>query len=470
MPNIIETLPLPPVYYHATEASYWREDDSKRWIKINEANAKNFVADYGYLKCSETPGTNSEVDRCMMTIQTRQNIAYAGPLAGYDAGFYQACENQILVTDSPRFITPKAGNWDTLNALFCGLFGDDREGQWRHFMGWLKCAMNSFYAHRWTASQLLALAGPVGSGKSLTQNLLTTMFGGRCAKPYQFMMGATPFNAHMFVAEHQMLEDESEKVDIRSRRNFAANIKTILTNRDQNCHGKNKTALILQPRWRMSLSLNDDPERLQVLPPLDSDVRDKIIILKASRAEMPMPTGTPELDAVFWNTLVAELPAFLHAVQEWEMPEDIADPRYGVRAFHHPEIVAKLEQTAPELRLMELIDRALFRVPWAPLNENGQVPTFTGSALEMENHLVRAGSPVQYEARNLLTWLNSTGTYLGRLKDSAVEHVRGRVTSRVRNGHTVWTIQPPVCEVATVEPGHDYGPPEVPGCFIEVEA
>ncbi len=86
MTKIIGGLPLPPVYYHSSEASYWREDDSRRWIKINEAYAKNFIADYGYLKCPEMPGTNSEVESCVMKIQTRQNIAYAGPLAGYDVG------------------------------------------------------------------------------------------------------------------------------------------------------------------------------------------------------------------------------------------------------------------------------------------------------------------------------------------------------------------------------------------------
>lgn len=225
-------------------------------------------------------------------------------------------------------------------------------------------------------------------------------------------------------------------------------------------------------------SRNKDEEKLMVLAiglvddevvitPLDveheHDVRDKIIILKANRVEMPMPTGTPELDAAFWNTLVGELPAFLYAVQEWKIPEEIQDPRYGIRAYHHPEIVAKLEQTAPELRLMELIDRAIFRGSAAPLDENGRMPAFSGSALELEAHLVRANGPVQYEARNLLTWQNSTGTYLGRLKDSSVAHVQGRVSCRTRNGQTIWTIQPPVQEPApVVEPSHDAGPPKVP--------
>ena len=44
MSKIIENLPLPPVYYHGREASFWREDDSARWIKINELQ----TVDFGY--------------------------------------------------------------------------------------------------------------------------------------------------------------------------------------------------------------------------------------------------------------------------------------------------------------------------------------------------------------------------------------------------------------------------------------
>ena len=156
------------------------------------------------------------------------------------------------------------------------------------------------------------------------------------------MMGHTQFNSHMFGAEHLMLEDEAESVDIRSRRHSAANIKTILTGRDQNCHAKHREALILNPLWRMSLShINDDPERLQVLPPLDIDVRDKIIVLKVIKSRMPMPTGSPWADGRFWAQLVSELPAFIHHLEQWQVPDALADDRYGIKACQHPEIVDK---------------------------------------------------------------------------------------------------------------------------------
>jgi hypothetical protein len=385
-----------------------------------------------------------------MDIQTTQNVAYVGPLAGYESGIYHMGGHQILVTDSPRFIVPQAGTWPTLEALFRGMFLDGELDQRPYFYGWIKSAMGSFRQRRWKASQLIAMAGPVSAGKSLVQNLLTAMFGGRSSKPYAFMMGQTTFNSHMFGAEHLMLEDEAESIDIRSRRHFAANIKTILTGRDQNCHAKHREALVLQPIWRMSLSLNDDPERLQVLPPLDRDVRDKIMVLRARRCVMPMPTRTHAEEERFWNQLVSELPGFLHHLDQWQVPEGLRDDRYGIVAYQHPEVVEKLEQTTPELRLLELIDRELFPHHATPLDQ-ARLEPWGGSAAALETRLTNPPCRVAYEARKLLQWQNSCGTYLGRLKGTENEHLAGRITSRKHNGQTVWTIQPP-CLVAEPVP------------------
>lgn len=295
-------------------------------MKINETSAKSFIADHGYSKTA-TAGANSEVERAIMGIQSSHNVVYVGPLAGYASGVREMAGNLVLVTTGPNWIESKPGQWPTLNQVLAGLFVDSELDQRPYFYGWVKSARDSLKHSRWKASQLLAMAGPVGSGKSLLQNLITEMLGGRCTKPYQFMIGQTAFNSHMFRGEHQMLEDENESIDIRSRRQFAGNIKTILTNMNQNCHGKNREALTLQPVWRMTLSLNDDPERLLVLPPFDADVRDKIIVLKANKATMPMQTTGAEAEAVFWRKLVAELPAFLHFIEQYEVPVALQDMR-----------------------------------------------------------------------------------------------------------------------------------------------
>ena len=71
----------------------------------------------------------------------------------------------------------------------------------------------------------------------------------------------------------------------------------------------------------MTISLNDDPEALLVLPPLDDHIEDKIILLRASRFDLPMPTGTTAERGAFWDQLISELPAYVHwLLNDFEIP------------------------------------------------------------------------------------------------------------------------------------------------------
>ena len=137
------------------------------------------------------------------------------------------------------------------------------------------------------------------------------MLGGRSAKPHQFMTGTTSFNLDLFQSEHLMLEDENEHVSLEKRLHFAAKLKNLCVNQTQRAHGKMRHGLTLTPIWRLTCSVNDDPpQRLLVLPPLDQDVEDKVVILKVRKARMPMPTGTPEEYETFMKKLESELQAF----------------------------------------------------------------------------------------------------------------------------------------------------------------
>ncbi len=157
-----------------------------------------------------------------------------------------------------------------------------------------------------------------------------------------------------------------------------------------------------------------------------------------------MRTGTPTLDERFWNQLTSELPAFLHFIQRWQIADALADDRYGITPYQHPEIVEKLEQTTPEMKLLEFIDGEIFHNPTTALN-HARLEPWEGSSTTLETRLVNPPSKIIHEARKLLAWQNSCGAYLGRLEDSENEHIAGRVTSRKHHGQTIWTIQPPQC-------------------------
>lgn len=422
--------PPPEAYYDSARGFYWIRDSREGWVQLNETGVKRFFRSKGIAAGIKDGEHVSPLDSLVLNVQTSRNVTYAGPLSGYCTGLYDMLGHRVLVTDSPRMIEPTAGSWDTVRAFLAGLLTDEHFDQTPYLFGWLKVALETLRAGQRRTGQALAIAGPSNCGKSLLQKLITELLGGRMAKPYQYMAGLTPFNAHTFTAEHLVIEDEAASSDIRARRAFGAHLKEVTANEQQNCHGKNRTPVTLTPFWRLSITVNDEPENLMVLPPIDDSLEDKLILLKARREEMPMPTETGEERRAFWQALTDELPAFVHFLLMWEIPTKLRSARFGVRHFHHPDILRAIDDLAPERRLLDLIDAELFSGPLAD--------PWEGKAEQLEKRLVGSESHSAYEARRVLSFNTACGVYLARLSKKHPD----RIFRRILDGYAIWTIEP----------------------------
>jgi hypothetical protein len=409
-------------HYDSGRKCYWTTNSRGYWIEINEQSLRRLLKKQGF-RATRAPGEGlSEVDQKLNEIQLEQDVAYAGPLAGRRSGLLECYGNRILVTTSPTLIEPKAGDWPVLNRFLENLLVDGTYDQRPYVFAWLKFGYEALRTGRSRPGPAMAIAGPRNSGKSLLQNLFTVIFGGRVAKPYRYMSGHTDFNGELFGAEHLMVEDEAPSTDLRSRRALGAHIKAFTVNETQSCHMKNRQALTLAPFWRLTISINDEPENLMILPPIsDSEqdsLGDKIILVRAKLAEMPMPSETLEQRDAFWQTLMSELPAFLHFLLEWELPQGIRHPRYGMKTWHHPELLLAVDALAPETRLLSLIDEVLFtdhEKDYGNFKTRSKAKdSWEGTAEELER-LLRDHPVFGYEAQKLLNWPTACGTYLGRL-------------------------------------------------------
>jgi hypothetical protein len=327
---------------------------------------------------------------------------------------------RILVTNEPRLIVPAQKDWPTLNTFITQLYGGQIEpyadAQLNVVYGWLKIAYESFRDRRWFPGQALAIAGPVESGKSLFQNLVTEIMGGRAAKAVLFLQGRTDFNGELFGAEHLILEDEAASTLYHDRKALGVNIKNIAANRIHPCHAKHRQIVNLAPWWRLSISLNDRAERLLILPPLDEDIRDKVILLRAMPYPMPMPVETAEQKEQFWNQLMAEVPGFLwFLTQTFHITPEWAARRYGVVSFQHPSLLSLLEELSPSNHLLALIDLAQI---WEI-----QSNIWEGTALELRAILMEHHKTSR-DAVRLLSWPNACGQYLNDLCESHPERVK----------------------------------------------
>ena len=182
---------------------------------------------------------------------------------------------------------------------------------------------------------------------------------------------------------------------------------------------------MFRPLWRLSITVNDEPEHLMVLPPLDDSLKDKIILLRAYKKTLP--TAGYEQRAKFRQTLSDELPAFLHWLGQWQIPETLVCSRFGTTHYHHPNLVDAISELSPEARLWGLIQGTVLL----------DAREWKGTARELENKLLDSSS--HREAEKTLSWPNACGVFLGRLQKQMPESVK----QDRGNDRREWTLTRP---------------------------
>ncbi len=415
-----ETTAGAPILYFDRTGDYWLEVRPGNFLPLTSKDCKLHLRVAGLSK-EEFVGPLNQLERAFYVAQLERSLDYSGPLAGHPVGPFTTTDGRrVLVTSGPRFIAAKEGDTEHLNRLCAELLGTE---QTEFLFCWLKCARDSMLRQDFRPGQLLALAGPSGCGKSLLQAIIGEWLGGRTAKPYRYMIGETAFNGDLAGAEHWCIEDENSSTDIRQRRKFGASIKEAVVNKEISVHAKGRQAVTLPTFRRTTLSVNDEPENLSILPPLDASLADKLMLFRCERANI----GADRLAT--WAQLTGELPALAFELDRFKIRKELKDSRYGVKAFHNPELVECLTSLSPEQRLLNLIDDVVF--------EKEEDLPFVGSTEQLEKAL--RSSQFSFSVDKLLNYSSACGVYLGRL----AARLPGRFSKEKKRSGAVWRILPP---------------------------
>lgn len=423
--------PVPiDVYFVPANEKFWMKEASGEWIPVNKGTLDLKLRDSWYSQYEKATNGLTQVERKMLEIIMHHSVKFAGEVAGWQQGLHVVSGNRVLISKGPNIPTPKRGAWPLLRKFIHELLGPDA----RYFYSWMLAAFQSLRAGPpFAPGQVLAVAGPSGCGKSLLQRLITVMIGGRMGKPYDYLMGETTFNDTMIGSEHLVLDDEVGKADIRTRRHFGAKLKATVANQEVLAHPKGKGGFTIEPFWRISISLNDEPECLMVLPPIDNDIADKVVLLRAFPASFPYPSEKMPTRQAYWEALIAEVPAYLHALLRWSIPEDLRDLRYGVQAYQNPELMFALSSLSPETKLWSLILQAGILS-----NYNA---TWTGTASDLEVELQK--SPVHKQVEDMLYYSTACGTYLSRLAKSQPKNVEKEIVGGNKTVFHLWNDSKP---------------------------
>ena len=414
--------PTLPLFYDAGSCDYWLRV-GERFMKLGKRDLEMHLE---VMQIEEFKHHSRESLKLMDSIrfwaQTERCVDYAGPLAGHDPGLLKTADGtMILVTSGSKMADPVKGDPEAFEKFISELLPD---GQAIQFSYWLKCACDSLEAGDFRPGQLVVLAGESGCGKSLMQDLITEILGGRCAKPMRYFIGETAFNSDMAEAEHWALSDDKGcSMDIRARRNFGEAIKEACVVTLMSVHAKGHKAITL-PTWRrVTMSVNDESENLCKLPPMDGSILDKVFLFRCAKATIGADRKR------VWKKLAGDIPALRWYLKKLTIPKALSCPRYGVKAWHHPWILEILTDMSPEKRLLALIDEIL--------KDTFKDGPWQGTAMALEKEMRE--SKFSFAVEKLLSWSGAVGTYLGRLAHVDPERFSYDRTAASRT----WTISKP---------------------------
>jgi hypothetical protein len=138
-------------------------------------------------------------------------------------------------------------------------------------------------------------------------------------------------------------------------------LKGLAVNEHQRLEGKGLDAVAdLNPKFRVSISLNSNPATMMQVPPLSSDFADKVMLLLVKRVKLPMSVDTVAEKAAFQGAVAAEMPYYLRYLlnlpplqKEWRCP----NARMGVKYWHHPDLKAMILEESTAMELLDVIDQ-----------------------------------------------------------------------------------------------------------------
>ena len=360
-----ETPPIPvcppagkvPVYFVSETSSYYARNAVGEYQRYNDGLLNLLLRSNGFNDQIRHLSTLTYLEAEKLRITQEASVHYAGPLGGFAPGLFEMNGNRVLVTRGAKHVVPAKGEWPLFKDFLQQLLGKEA----KYFLAWIQSALLSLEAgYPWSPGQMLCIAGSPNSGKSMLQSLITPMLGGRASNPYEYMTKGDKYNKEVMGAEHALIGDEDHKYDARSRRRFGNAIKKLIVNPEQRLRAMQQDGLTVEPFLRLSLTVNNNKQALSVMPELDGDVADKLMLLLAKPVEFPFPSPRFPTKHVYYAALKAELPAFIYHLMRWKMPETMADKRYGVVSYKNAELLEQMCSISSEWKLWNLIEMYIF--------------------------------------------------------------------------------------------------------------
>ncbi len=435
--------------YYMRGTYFVMEATGERYIPLNGEAMTRQLRQLGYSK-REFGSMMSAVDTFKAHVEIHNTVDAAGALAGRSIGCRPIGGSSLkyLVTRKNTRTIARAGSWDNIQKLLTNQYGED---QLKYLYSWLHRARQQLNDETYNAGHSLVISGGVGGGKSLGTNLIFIPLMGAVADAERAMCKDNQFNNDLIGAEVLLIDDVKLSRKMEDRKKFGTKIKGLTASSGNvSCHPKGVDAFTLNPLWRLIIAINDTEDDLGAMPPLgegeEDTIGDKIIMLKCFKHPLPF-VGDREQFAKIAAMISSELPAFAAFIDGYTIPTDIqtGDSRFGFDEFHHPQLLAVLNQNSNERTLLSVTTSVLFNDEFR-MDITAEAGTgrryWQGTAQEWSNALL-SSKDIPHRVKGTIEGelaYGDSSVKAGRKMASMAAISDGRVTKGRTNRGVIWTI------------------------------
>jgi hypothetical protein len=336
---------------------YWRKGEDGYWRYRNKQDAIMWLKGKGISARTSPKETASEAEKVLLLAQDVREVKAAAPIVHDSREVVIINGERYLNISTVKIMQPAdsgdPANWPWLHDFFWKIWASPQEEQRDHFLAWLQhyyvCCLNG----RPAQGQAIVIAGAPSRGKTfLNYQILGRIMGGH-SDATDFLMGKTNFNKENAEVALWPIDDTRGAGSWENKSAFSAALKKHVANPQVRCEGKGVNACTIPWKGRIVVTCNTDKESLDIVPHLNATIKDKLMLFMWGDWQAKfLPAGGSEA------VVAKELPYFLAWLRGWKPPAHVLadNPRYAVKAYHHPTMLREARDASPAARLEEMLE------------------------------------------------------------------------------------------------------------------
>jgi hypothetical protein len=366
---------------------YWRKAGNSEW---NWATKDDLIQDLkvqGFSHRIKKKETKTEVDEIISTIRTDQRVYAACPFIHTHERFVVHNSNRYLNINH-RMPMPPAGkeeceddtNFPWLSEFLDGFFDDALQDGERPLDFWLADLQRTLRAlHDGVpcSGKAEILAGGPNLGKSLMAVKIKRMIFGSGTDAGKFLLEQGSFNKELAQSFHWYVDDNQSASSSQRHMLFSETLKKHVATPEVVYHPKFQDSNVIPWYGRITITCNDDPDSLSIIPNMDMTIRDKVSLYKLNSRTLKFPPNS-ELHDI----LERELPYFVgYLLFHHSPPAKVmaSSVRYGVKPYHHPDLLQTAKEVTGHARLEEILEIWRELTPYNP-KDPADSPTWEGTS------------------------------------------------------------------------------------------